>query len=77
MAIDHNSGLVLVQQFDQQEFHDAGFMMSLPEGYLHFSCGEKGGADDPQASVHLNPSNGSVFFKLVYEHEVTIERKQL
>ena len=37
MAIDSASELVMVQQFDQQEFHDAGCMMFGPEGFLYCS----------------------------------------
>ena len=36
-TIDPNSELILVQQFDQQEFHDAGCMIFGPDGYLYFS----------------------------------------
>src|SRR6266536_3595463 len=55
MTIDSNSELVMVQQFDQQEFHDAGCMMFGADGYLYFSCGDEGGSDDQyHASQKVN-----------------------
>jgi glucose/arabinose dehydrogenase len=64
-TIDPNSELILVQQFDQQEFHDAGCMMFGPDGYLYFSCGDEGGADDQyQASQKLNERLMSGIFRV-------------
>ena len=65
MAIDPSSELVLVQQFDQQEFHDAGCMMFGPEGYLYFSCGDEGGANDQYlASQKINERLMSGIFRI-------------
>jgi glucose/arabinose dehydrogenase len=64
-TIDPNSELVMVQQFDQQEFHDAGCMMFGPDGYLYFSCGDEGGADDQyHASQKLNERLMSGIFRI-------------
>ena len=43
---DTNSEVVLVQQFDRQEFHDAGCLMFGADGCLYFSIGDEGGAND-------------------------------
>ncbi len=43
---DPNSEVILMQQFDQQEFHDAGCLMFGADGYLYFSIGDEGGAND-------------------------------
>jgi glucose/arabinose dehydrogenase len=65
MAIDPTSELVMVQQFDQQEFHDAGCMMFGPEGFLYFSCGDEGGADDQyHASQKVNERLMSGIFRI-------------
>ncbi len=45
-AADPNSEVILLQQFDQQEFHDAGCLMFGADGYLYFSIGDEGGAND-------------------------------
>jgi uncharacterized repeat protein (TIGR03806 family) len=64
-TIDPNSEAILVQQFDQQEFHDAGCMMFAPDGYLYFSCGDEGGADDQyHASQKLNERLMSGIFRV-------------
>lgn len=64
-TIDPNSELVMVQQFDQQEFHDAGCMMFGPEGYLYFSYGDEGGADDQyHTSQKLNERLMSGIFRV-------------
>ncbi|HXU79280.1 MAG TPA: PQQ-dependent sugar dehydrogenase, partial [Methylomirabilota bacterium] len=46
MVADPNSEVILVQQFDRQEFHDAGCLMFGQDGYLYFSIGDEGGAND-------------------------------
>ena len=46
IAADPNSEVVMVQQFDRQEFHDAGCLMFDPDGFLYFSIGDEGGAND-------------------------------
>jgi uncharacterized repeat protein (TIGR03806 family) len=64
-TIDPNSETILVQQFDQQEFHDAGCMMFGLDGYLYFSCGDEGGADDQyHASQKLNERLMSGIFRV-------------
>jgi glucose/arabinose dehydrogenase len=64
-TIDPNSETILVQQFDQQEFHDAGCMMFGPDSYLYFSCGDEGGADDQyHASQKLNERLMSGIFRV-------------
>jgi len=84
MAIDPNSELVLVQQFDQQEFHDAGCMMFGPDGYLYFSCGDEGGSDDQyhasqkvnerlmsgifRIDVNMNPATSHAIRRQVFQH---------
>lgn len=51
IAADPNSELILVQQFDRQEFHDAGCLMFAPDGFLYFSIGDEGGANDEYNST--------------------------
>ncbi len=46
MAADPNSELVLLQQFDQQMWHDSGCLMFGLDGYLYFGVGDEGGAND-------------------------------
>ncbi|HXI70310.1 MAG TPA: LamG-like jellyroll fold domain-containing protein [Verrucomicrobiae bacterium] len=43
---DPNSEVILMQQFDRQEFHDAGCLLFGADGYLYFSIGDEGGAND-------------------------------
>lgn len=42
---DPGSKLILIQQYDRQQFHDAGCMAFI-NGYLHVSIGDEGGAND-------------------------------
>lgn len=46
MAADPNSEVILLQQFDQQEWHDSGCLMFGQDGYLYFGVGDEGGAND-------------------------------
>jgi glucose/arabinose dehydrogenase len=46
MAVDTNSEVILLQQFDQQEWHDSGCLMFGQDGYLYFGVGDEGGAND-------------------------------
>ncbi len=45
-AADPDSELVLIQQYDRQQFHDSGCMMFGPDGYLYVAIGDEGGAND-------------------------------
>jgi len=51
LAADANSELVLVQTFDRQMFHDAGCLMFGADGFLYFSVGDEGGANDQYNST--------------------------
>jgi glucose/arabinose dehydrogenase len=46
IAADPNSEVVMIEQFDQQEWHDAGCLMFGADGFLYFSIGDEGGAND-------------------------------
>jgi glucose/arabinose dehydrogenase len=46
MVADPNSEVVLVQQLDRQMFHDAGCLLFGADGFLYFSVGDEGGAND-------------------------------
>jgi glucose/arabinose dehydrogenase len=46
IAADPSSEVVMVQQLDRQEFHDAGCLLFGQDGYLYFSIGDEGGAND-------------------------------
>lgn len=43
---DPTSEQILIQQYDRQQFHDAGCMMFGVDGYLYLSIGDEGGAND-------------------------------
>lgn len=51
IAADPNSEMVLVQTFDRQMFHDAGCLMFGADGFLYFSVGDEGGANDQYDST--------------------------
>ncbi|MDB6018444.1 MAG: Laminin sub domain 2 [Pedosphaera sp.] len=81
---DPNSEVVLVQQFDRQEFHDAGCLMFGADGYLYFSIGDEGGANDEfnatqilnerllsgifRIDVNRNPTSGHVIRRQPFHH---------
>ena len=46
LAADPNSEVVMLEQFDQQEWHDSGCLMFGQDGYLYFGVGDEGGAND-------------------------------
>jgi uncharacterized repeat protein (TIGR03806 family) len=46
MAADPNSEMILLQQLDLQMWHDAGCLMFGQDGFLYFSIGDEGGAND-------------------------------
>ncbi len=46
MAADPSSETILLEQFDQQEWHDSGCLMFGMDGYLYFGVGDEGGAND-------------------------------
>jgi uncharacterized repeat protein (TIGR03806 family) len=43
---DPASEQILIQQYDRQQFHDAGCMIFGSDGYLYLSIGDEGGAND-------------------------------
>lgn len=45
-AADPASEQILIQQYDRQQFHDAGCMEFGADGYLYISVGDEGGAND-------------------------------
>ena len=44
-AADPETEQILIQQYDRQQFHDAGCMAFI-DGYLHISIGDEGGSND-------------------------------
>ena len=46
MAANPNSEVIMLEQFDQQEWHDSGCLMFGQDGYLYFGVGDEGGAND-------------------------------
>ena len=46
MAADPNSEMILMQQLDLQEWHDAGCVIFGLDGFLYFSVGDEGGSSD-------------------------------
>ncbi|GAA5127865.1 hypothetical protein GCM10023212_33550 [Luteolibacter yonseiensis] len=43
---DPASEQILIQQYDQQQWHDSGCMVFGPEGYLYIGIGDEGGSND-------------------------------
>lgn len=43
---DPASEQILIQQYDQQQWHDSGCMVFGPEGYLYVGIGDEGGSND-------------------------------
>ena len=43
---DPASEQILIQQYDQQEWHDSGCMTFGPDGYLYIGIGDEGGSND-------------------------------
>ncbi len=43
---DPASELILIQQYDRQQFHDSGCMTFGGDGYLYIGIGDEGGAND-------------------------------
>ncbi|HEX5220256.1 MAG TPA: PQQ-dependent sugar dehydrogenase, partial [Verrucomicrobiae bacterium] len=65
MAADPNSEVVLVQTFDQQMWHDAGCLMFGADGFLYFSVGDDGGANDEyNATQKINERLMSGIFRI-------------
>ena len=84
MAADTNSEVVLLQQFDQQEWHDSGNLMFGQDGYLYFGVGDEGGANDQynvtqiinerlmsgifRVDVNKNPTNSHAIIRQPFHH---------
>lgn len=84
---DPNSEVVMVQQLDRQMWHDAGCMMFGADGYLYFSCGDEGGANDEfnstqtlterlmsgifRIDVNQNPSTSHAIRRQPFHHPAT------
>jgi len=43
---DPNSEVILIQQFDRQQWHDSGCLLFGPDGYLYVGTGDEGGEND-------------------------------
>ncbi len=46
MQADPASELVMIQQYDRQQWHDSGCMVFGPDGYLYVAIGDEGGSND-------------------------------
>ena len=84
MAVDTNSEVVMLQQFDQQEWHDSGCLMFGQDGYLYFGVGDEGGANDQynatqtiserlmsgifRVDVNKNPSTSHAIIRQPFHH---------
>ncbi len=84
MAADTNSEVILLQQFDQQEWHDSGNLMFGQDGYLYFGVGDEGGANDQynvtqiinqrlmsgifRIDVNENPTNSHAIIRQPFHH---------
>ena len=84
MVADTNSEVVLLQQFDQQEWHDSGNLMFGQDGYLYFGVGDEGGANDQynvtqiinerlmsgifRVDVNKNPTNCHPIIRQPFHH---------
>ncbi len=84
MVADTNSEIVLLQQFDQQEWHDSGNLMFGLDGYLYFGVGDEGGANDQynvtqvinerlmsgifRVDVNTNPTNSHPIIRQPFHH---------
>src|SRR5882724_11519311 len=84
MAADPNSEIILLEQFDQQEWHDSGCLMFGQDGYLYFGVGDEGGANDQynvtqvinqrlmsgtlRVDVNMNPSASHSIRRQPYHH---------
>lgn len=87
MAADPNSEVIMLQQFDQQEWHDSGCLMFGQDGYLYFGVGDEGGANDQynvtqtiserlmsgvfRVDVNQNPTTSHPIIRQPFQHPNT------
>lgn len=87
MVADTNSEVLMLQQFDQQEWHDSGNLMFGQDGYLYFGVGDEGGANDQynvtqvinerlmsgifRVDVNKNPTNSHAIIRQPFHHPNT------
>ncbi len=87
MAADPNSEVIMLQQFDQQEWHDSGNLMFGQDGYLYFGVGDEGGANDQynvtqtiserlmsgvfRVDVNQNPTTSHPIIRQPFQHPNT------
>lgn len=65
-----SSEYVLVQQFDRQNWHNGGDMFFGPDGFLYFTVGDEGGAND---QYNRTQSISSWFFGGVFRIDVDMQ----
>ena len=87
ITADTNSEVIMLQQFDQQEWHDSGCLMFGQDGYLYFGVGDEGGANDQynvtqiinerlmsgifRVDVNKNPATSHAIIRQPFQHPNT------